>query len=71
MGGSDGLDAYRTLIPALPELLVTGGGIVFEVGLAQAEKVGSLIVGSGFTAPGMARDLSTRARALYALYPKA
>jgi release factor glutamine methyltransferase len=67
-GGSDGLDAYRILIPALPGLLVKGGGIVFEVGLAQAEKVGSLISGSGFTAPGMARDLSTRARALYALY---
>ena len=69
-GGSDGLDAYRQLVPALPKLLVKGGGVVFEVGLAQAERVGALIVANGFSAPGMARDLSARARALYALYPK-
>jgi release factor glutamine methyltransferase len=69
-GGSDGLDAYRLLIPALPKLLVKGGGVVLEVGLAQAERVGALIVANGFSAPGMARDLSARARALYALYPK-
>jgi len=70
-GGSDGLDAYRQLVPALPKLLVNGGGVVLEVGLAQAERVGALIVANGFSAPGMARDLSARARALYALYPKA
>jgi release factor glutamine methyltransferase len=69
-GGSDGLDAYRLLVPVLPDLLVKGGGIVFEVGLAQAEAVGALMTAQGFTAPGMARDLSTRARALYALYPR-
>jgi release factor glutamine methyltransferase len=69
-GGTDGLDAYRQLVPALPKLLVNGGGVVLEVGLAQAERVGALIVANGFSAPGMARDLSARARALYALYPK-
>jgi len=66
-GGADGLDAYRRIVPPLPSLLIPGGGIVIEVGMAQAELVGRMMADAGFKAPGMARDLSARARALFAV----
>lgn len=68
-GGADGLDAYRRIIPGLPQILAPGGGVVFEVGVAQASWVGRRLADEGFSAPGMARDLSARARAVFALLP--
>ncbi|MCL1999953.1 MAG: peptide chain release factor N(5)-glutamine methyltransferase [Planctomycetes bacterium] len=47
-GGRDGLDAYRRIVPAVPDWLVPGGQAFFEVGIGQAEKVTDLLLNRGF-----------------------
>jgi release factor glutamine methyltransferase len=49
-GGPDGLDAYRTIVRALPDLLVPGGAAVLELGLGQGRAVAALGAGAGFGA---------------------
>ncbi len=61
--GSEGLDAYRILIPQLPALLSPGGVAVVEIGATQAEAVGALAQAAGF-AVKLHRDLGERPRAL-------
>lgn len=61
--GSDGLDAYRALIPQLPALLAPGGLAVFEIGWRQADVIGALAAESGL-ASRMASDLAGRPRAV-------
>ena len=61
--GPDGLDAYRILIPQLPNLLTTGGVAVLEIGASQAEAVTNIAADHGFTVE-LRRDLAGRARAL-------
>ncbi|MCW3472958.1 peptide chain release factor N(5)-glutamine methyltransferase [Limobrevibacterium gyesilva] len=63
-GGLDGLDAYRTLIPALPGLLNEAGTAVLELGQGQAESARNLARQAGFAAPALRRDLAGIARAL-------
>ena len=46
--GSDGLDAYRILVPLLRELLNPGAVAFFEIGYNQAESVANLGVEAGF-----------------------
>jgi release factor glutamine methyltransferase len=46
-GGPDGLDFYRSIIPLAPQHLDTGGWLLFEVGLGQAEQVLELFAGTG------------------------
>ena len=41
-GGADGLDAYRRILSALPDLLAPGGVAVLEIGHGQADEVGAL-----------------------------
>jgi release factor glutamine methyltransferase len=41
-GGSDGLDAYRSLARLLPKILKTGGHALLEIGLGQAQAIGTL-----------------------------
>ena len=41
-GGPDGLDAYRSLAELLPVLLVHGGHALLEIGLGQANSMGTL-----------------------------
>lgn len=60
-GGVDGLDAYRTLIGALPRLLAPGGLAVFELGAGQAPAVSALA--DGFRI-GVRHDLAGTARAI-------
>jgi release factor glutamine methyltransferase len=48
-GGVDGLDAYRLLIPAIPQLLSTAGVAVLEIGFGQAKAVETLATGIGLT----------------------
>ena len=46
-GGADGLDFYRSIIPAAPEHLDSGGWLLFEVGIGQAEQVLELFTETG------------------------
>ena len=68
-GGTDGYEAYRTIIPALPRLLAQGGIAVFELGQGQSEKVGQLFAAAGLTLLGTREDLAGIARAIAAVQP--
>ena len=51
-GGSDGLDAYRALIPQAASLLASGGALVVEVGEGQSGDVEGLMTAAGLIAEG-------------------
>ena len=63
-GGADGLDAYRTLMARLPDLMAEGGTAIFELGIGQAEAVGALAGAAGFAPPALRCDLGGIARAI-------
>ncbi len=65
-GGSDGLEAYRRLIPDLPRLLKPGGVMVLEIGSDQAEAVKSLIERSKTKNVTVTQDLAGRNRCVSA-----
>jgi release factor glutamine methyltransferase len=48
-GGTDGLDAYRAIIAALPSILAPGGLAVLELGAGQAISVAALAADAGFS----------------------
>jgi release factor glutamine methyltransferase len=50
-GGSDGFDAYRTLIPQAARLLAPGGVLAVEVGHDQSKGVEQLMTAAGLTLP--------------------
>ena len=64
-GGTDGLAAYRLLLPALPALLAPAGLAVFELGQGQAEAAGALAAAAGL-AWHVQPDLAGIGRALVA-----
>lgn len=57
-GGADGLDAYRALAMALPELLAPGGTAVVELGIGQAADVAALFRAAGLDIAGTPHDLA-------------
>ncbi|MGO4129817.1 peptide chain release factor N(5)-glutamine methyltransferase [Inquilinus sp. YAF38] len=57
-GGADGLDAYRALAAALPDLLAPGGTAVVELGIGQAADVAALFRGAGLDIAGTPHDLA-------------
>ncbi len=61
--GTEGLEAYRALIPQLPALLEPGGVAVLEIGYTQANAVSAIAERAGFAAE-LRRDLAGRPRAL-------
>jgi release factor glutamine methyltransferase len=61
--GLDGLDAYRVLIPQLPDLLNPGGAAIIEIGATQAEAVADLARAEGFRIQ-LRRDLAGKDRCL-------
>lgn len=61
--GSDGLDAYRALIPQLPSILASDGVALVEIGYRQAEEVADIAQHAGLNAR-LHRDLAGRPRAL-------
>jgi release factor glutamine methyltransferase len=63
-GGTDGLDAYRAIIPALAALLAPDGMAVLEVGAGQADSVTRIAERSGLAAIGRRKDLGGIERAL-------
>jgi release factor glutamine methyltransferase len=48
-GGTDGLDAYRTLIPQAARLLAPWGVLVVEAGRGQTSAIGELMTEAGLT----------------------
>jgi release factor glutamine methyltransferase len=61
--GSEGLDDYRRLIPALAGLLAPGGVALLEIGAAQAEAVSALGAAAAFV-PRVHCDLAGRDRVI-------
>lgn len=61
--GTDGLDAYRAIVPALPPLLARGGAAVLEIGHRQAVAVAALAEASALSCTVL-RDIEGRDRAL-------
>jgi release factor glutamine methyltransferase len=58
LGGADGLDVIRDLIPAAADVLVRGGRLAIEVGQGQSRSVESLFERSGFSQVEATRDLA-------------
>lgn len=50
-GGTDGLDAYRTITPQAAALLASGGALIFEVGHDHSAQVSALMRLAGLTLP--------------------
>ena len=50
-GGTDGLEAYRILIPEAAGLLKPGGALVVEAGQGQAGDIGALMAAAGLMPP--------------------
>ena len=65
-GGADGLDAYRTLVPALPSLLAPGAIVALEVGSGQADAVKCIVRAAGLRVSSVANDLAGIARCIVA-----
>lgn len=63
-GGTDGLEAYRALVRALPRLLEPGGVAVLELGQGQRAAVESLAREAGLVPVGCRKDLGGVERAL-------
>jgi len=61
--GIEGLDAYRVLLPQLPELLAPDGVALVEIGASQAGPVSEIAEAAGFSAV-LHRDLGGRPRLL-------
>jgi release factor glutamine methyltransferase len=56
-GGTDGIDAYRTIVPQAAAALVAGGWLAMEMGRGQALGVAALIRADGrFEEPVLVRD---------------
>jgi release factor glutamine methyltransferase len=62
-GGTDGFDAYRSVIPDLPRVLSVRGMAVLEVGIGQADTVATLARQAGLAAEER-QDLSGIVRSL-------
>jgi release factor glutamine methyltransferase len=70
IAGSDGLDAYRKLLPQAARLLDWGGILALEVGCGQQDAVTALLAASGFSPLGRYRDLGGIERCLLATRTK-
>lgn len=66
LGGKDGMDFYRHIIPAYRSKLSSGGIMAFEIGNEQAETVSSLFDENGYTAINVKKDYSLLDRVVYA-----
>jgi len=56
--GSDGLDAYRALVPRMAGKLKPGGRVFFEVGIGQAGTVAHMLKRAGFRDIAVGKDLA-------------
>jgi release factor glutamine methyltransferase len=62
--GADGLSCYRAILAGVTEVLAPGGRLVMELGVGQAEAVGSLAVARGFAPIALIPDLDGRDRVI-------
>lgn len=62
--GADGLSCYRAILDGATEVLAPGGRLVMELGVGQAEAVGSLAVARGFAPIALIPDLDGRDRVI-------
>jgi release factor glutamine methyltransferase len=66
-GGTDGLDAYRALIPQAERLLKRGGALVVEAGQGQSGDIEALMTAAGLTVESPVKtDLAGISRAVSA-----
>lgn len=63
-GGTDGLDAYRTLLHEAERLLAPNGLIVLEIGYDQADALKALAAGHNLEILRLAHDLSGNPRCI-------
>lgn len=71
VGGPDGLEVYRRLLPDAARCLAPGGSIFLEVGEAQAARVEAIAREAGFAWTGVTKDLSGKERIVRATLPGA
>ena len=62
-GGADGLDAYRRIVPVIPDMLTPSGAAVLEVGRGQAGLVADMAARAGLASMARA-DLAGIPRAV-------
>ena len=63
-GGTDGLDAYRVLVPQAAKLLAPGGVLIVEIGQGQSGPVEALMKAAGLTLQRAKADLAGIPRAV-------
>jgi release factor glutamine methyltransferase len=65
-GGEDGLDAYRSIAPAVPVLLASGGILAVEISAGQATAAIAIFEAQGLAIDGIERDLAGFERCIVA-----
>ena len=63
-GGNDGLNAYRSIIPRLKNLVKSDGKIFFEIGRGQENSVSEIALQHGLLSIDYKRDLSNIIRVI-------
>jgi len=66
-GGTDGLDAYRSLLPGAVVRLEAGGALFLEIGSGQGEAVSALCRTAGLTDIRVIKDLAGLDRVIFGL----
>lgn len=69
-GGEDGLDAYRALAAAIPDVLTQTGHAVIELGAGQGSEVQAIFESAGMAVLRIVPDLAGIPRALVAALPR-
>jgi len=57
-GGADGLDAYRTIVPAAGNFLKNNGILILELGTGLAQSVAGMARSAGFSGIAFIKDLA-------------
>lgn len=68
VGGKDGLDPYRVIIPQLKNFLKPGGFTAFELGQGQAPDVAKMLEDAGFSDVTITNDLAGIGRVVCGFY---